>query len=396
MPIFATVSAGRKLARGIERQIEVRLQCCSLPLEGCTKEVHSDAAEIVRPSVFQSEEIKEPQMPSLGSRPLPLSPPFQPPPTFMKFLEGIYLVTSGGYLLSAPNGGGHIGDDAIQTQFKYAVGTSNTPPSVIGAFELFNLWTIPTGQFAFQTSGGNFITAVGGGGRTTDVIHTDALGIDAWEAFQIVPTDPNGFSVAIRTKSYNLLTAVDGGGQTSNAIRSDATAARTWETFFIRKWGAPGSGYQYVIVDADTNQAIAARDGGGQTQNTIQFYGSGVPGLSSIDPSWTLFTFLLQSNGSYALQTLNGNYVTAVNSGGLDYGTTNTDNIHTDATVINTWEQFRFIPSDDGTFLIQTFDGHYLGKRTFGGSAEGEYSTDISDPGSAKKFWLVPPIFFEQ
>lgn len=312
-------------------------------------------------------------------------------PTFMKFLEGIYIVTSGGYLLSAPNGGGHIDDDAIQTQFKYVVGTPNTPPSVIGAFELFNLWTIPaTGQFAFQTSGGNFITAVGGGGRTTDVLHTDALGIDAWEAFQVIPTDPNGFSVAIRTKSYNLLTAVDGGGQTSNAIYSNAHGAGSWETFFIRKWGALGSGNQYLIFDTDTNQAIAARDGGGQTQNTIQFY------TGEFNPSWTLFTLLLQSNGSYAIQTVNGNYVTAVNSGGLDYGTTATDNIHTDATVINTWEQFRFIPSDDGTFLIQTFDGHYLGKRTFGGSAEGEYSTDISDPGSAKKFWLMPPIFFEQ
>jgi hypothetical protein len=54
----------------------------------------------------------------------------------------------------------------------------------------------------------------------------------------------------------------------------------------------------------------------------------------------------------------------------------------------------KFIPSDDGTYLFQTFNGTYLGKRTGGGNAEGEYSTGMSDLGSATKFWLVPAVFF--
>ena len=291
----------------------------------------------------------------------------QTPPTYMIVVRNVYLVTNGGYLLSASDGGGHITDDAIQTHFKYAVGTPDTAPSPLGTFESFNVWKISTGLFAFETSGGNFITAVSGGGRTTDVIHTDALGIDVWEEFRIAPTGSSGaFSVSIQTHSKNFLTAVGMGGKTTNAILSDAVAVGTWENFFVRKWHQDFGAIEYFIVDANKNQAIAARGGGGQTQNTIQFVGeSGVP----LD--WARFTLLLQSDGSFALRTVNGHYLTAVNGGGLDYGTTQTDNIHTDATVAKAWEQFRFIQSDDGTFLIQTVSGYYLGKAPTAGVPRG-------------------------
>jgi hypothetical protein len=39
------------------------------------------------------------------------------------------------------------------------------------------------GKYALQTSTGNYLTAVGGGGRITDVIHSDATQINAWETF---------------------------------------------------------------------------------------------------------------------------------------------------------------------------------------------------------------------
>lgn len=42
------------------------------------------------------------------------------------------------------------------------------------------------GTCAFQTSNRHFLTAVGGGGRITNVIHTDATNIDAWEKFSSV------------------------------------------------------------------------------------------------------------------------------------------------------------------------------------------------------------------
>lgn len=320
-----------------------------------------------------------------SSRPQP-----QTPPGFTLSLESVYLLTDGSYLLSATNGGGDISDDAIQTRFKYSLGSGLTTPSVIGAYELFNVFKGSTDQVAFQTVNGNFITAVSGGGRITDVLHTDAVNVAAWEEFRIVTTGSSGaFSLSIQTNSNNFLTAVGLGGQTANAIHSNATTIGTWETFFIRKFGDLRIGdSQYFIVDTNKNQAIAARGGGGQTQNTIQYFGT--------ESAWARFTLVPQSNGSYALRTINDNYVTAVNGGGLDYGSTNSDNIHTDATIVGTWEQFRFIPSDDGSYIIQTVDGHYLGKRTFGGAAEGEYSTDISDLGAASKFWLIPTTFFQQ
>ncbi len=317
----------------------------------------------------------------------------QTPLGFTLLLESVYLLTDGGYLLSATNGGGDTGPDAIQTQFKYSLGSGTTTPSVIGAYELFNVFTNANGQLAFQTVNGNFITAVSGGGRTTDVIHTDAVSVAAWEEFRIAQTGASGaFSVSIQTSSNNFLTAVGSGGKTTDAIHSDATAVQAWETFFVRKFGNLSLGdSQYFIIDTTKGQAIAARNGGGQTQNTIQFAGTN----SNVPLIWARFTLVPQSNGSYALRTIFDNYVTAVNSGGLDSGTDSTDNIHTDATVAKTWEQSRFVPSDDGSYIIQTFDGHFLGQRTSGGAAQGEYSTDISDLSLARKFWLIPTAFFQ-
>src|ERR1700730_4404134 len=37
---------------------------------------------------------------------------------------------------------------------------------------------------SFQTFNGHYLTAVGGGGRTTDVIHTDAVRVGSWERFK--------------------------------------------------------------------------------------------------------------------------------------------------------------------------------------------------------------------
>jgi hypothetical protein len=319
--------------------------------------------------------------------------PPTPPPGFTLLLYSVYFLTDGGYILSATNGGGDIGEDAIQTQFKYSLGSGTTAPSVIGANELFNVFKNANGQLALQTANGNFITAVNGGGLTADVLHTDAVTAAAWEEFRIAHTGGSGtFSVSIQTNSNNFLTAVGLGGKTTNAFHSDATKVGSWETFFVRKFGdlSVGDG-QYFIVDTSKNQAIAASYGGGQTQNAIQFFGTN----GKVDQAWAEFLFVPQSNGSYALRTIDDNYVTAVNSGGLATGTSTTDNIHTDATVASTWEQFRFVPSDDGSYLIQCFDGHFLGKRTSGGSAEGEYSTNISNLTAASKFWLVPTAFFQ-
>ena len=43
----------------------------------------------------------------------------------------------------------------------------------------------PVHGCVFQTANGHYLTAVGGGGRTTDTIHSDATRVGAWEKFTV-------------------------------------------------------------------------------------------------------------------------------------------------------------------------------------------------------------------
>lgn len=130
---------------------------------------------------------------------------------------------------------------------------------------------------AFRTFDGHFLTAVDGGGRTTEVIHSDATTALAWEKFVLVNASDN-VHVGLKTFNGHFLTAVDGGGRTTNVIRSNETQLRTWEGFRLIHIG----------------------------------------------------------NGVYNVQTSDGrHYLTAVNGGGLTI-----DVVHTDATVPSAWEQF--------------------------------------------------------
>jgi len=124
----------------------------------------------------------------------------------------------------------------------------------------------------------NFLTAVGGGGRTTDVIHTDATVARSWETFTLVDAG-DGVHVGIKTVSGNFLTAVGGGGRTTDVIHSDATVLRSWEKFSVIRFGGDG----------------------------------------------------------FAIQTVNGHFLTAVGGGGRT-----TDVIHSDATQVQAWELFLF------------------------------------------------------
>ncbi|GCE30424.1 hypothetical protein KDA_59080 [Dictyobacter alpinus] len=140
----------------------------------------------------------------------------------------------------------------------------------------------PTGTTtgcAFLTNNGHFLTAMNGGGGTTDSIRTNETSIRSWEKFSIVGLGTTGY--AIQTSNHNWLTAVNGGGVglgSTDAIHTNATVTRSWEIF------------QLV----------------------------------------TLF-----SANQYAIQTSNGNYVTAVDGGGRK-----SETIHTDATRLGSWEIF--------------------------------------------------------
>ena len=133
---------------------------------------------------------------------------------------------------------------------------------------------------SFQAYDGHYLTAVGGGGRTSDVIHTDATKVGSWERFELIDLGPSaaGLRRGIRTASGNYLSAVSAGGRVTDVLHSNAVSLQEWETF----------------------------------------------------------TLVQLSNYEFAIRTYNGHYLTAVNSGGLTQ-----EAIHSDATRIGTWETFR-------------------------------------------------------
>lgn len=131
---------------------------------------------------------------------------------------------------------------------------------------------------SIQTANGHVLTAVGGGGRTSDVLHTDATRAQGWEKFVLEDLGEGNSTYGFRTKTGNYLTVVGGGGRSSDVIHSNATQIQAWERIRL---GALG-------------------------------------------------------NGWYSLQTVNGHYLTANNGGGLI-----NDAIHSDATEVRGWEKFK-------------------------------------------------------
>ena len=135
-----------------------------------------------------------------------------------------------GHYLSAIGGGGRT-TDVIETN-----------RTVASTWETFTLVTsgddsLPI-RYGIRTSNGNWLTAVSGGGRTTDVIHSNATVLQAWEKFNFVPLSPGGgssFWAAIQTIDGHYLTAVNSGGIGSafEAIHSNATQIQAWERFFF-------------------------------------------------------------------------------------------------------------------------------------------------------------------
>jgi hypothetical protein len=83
-----------------------------------------------------------------------------------------------------------------------------------------------------------YVTGVGGGGVTTNAIHTDATLIQVWGKFCFIngcPTDPN---FSIQTINGHLLTAQ--GGHPANAIRTNETSVNACELFAFRRQSGPG------------------------------------------------------------------------------------------------------------------------------------------------------------
>jgi hypothetical protein len=104
-----------------------------------------------------------------------------------------------------------------------------------------DVWNTLPGEFAFRTLKGFYVTAIGGGGRTTEpMVVTAATSAGAWEKFRLSvmdPPPPNDKS--IQTSGGRYLTAVSGGGRTSDVLHTDATQVRDWEKFRVSTHSRP-------------------------------------------------------------------------------------------------------------------------------------------------------------
>lgn len=146
---------------------------------------------------------------------------------------------------------------------------------------------------------------------------------------------------SLQTSNGHFVTAVNGGGlggpdsgPASIALHTDATSVGPWETFTCVNVGPDKMAFQTFT---------------GNYVTAVDYGGIGGPN-SSASPihtdatkagPWEIFTIVWLPLGKCALQTEDGHYVTAVNGGGWGgQDTANKYPIHTNATAIGPWEIF--------------------------------------------------------
>src|SRR5215831_13371540 len=99
-----------------------------------------------------------------------------------------------------------------------------------------------------QSFDGHYLSAIGGGGRTTDAIETNRTVPSTWETFTLVSTF-SGYG--IKTSNGNLLTAVGGGGRTTDVIETNRTVLQGWEKFSLVPLATDGRTGWYAIQTFD-------------------------------------------------------------------------------------------------------------------------------------------------
>ncbi len=283
------------------------------------------------------------------------------PPGGLQPLDGhfAFSTTLKDTFITATGGGGHTTD------------VIHTDATVPRSWEFFRLWTAEGSEFyALQTIDGHFVTAVDAGGRTTDTIHTDATSVASWELFNLVrlygPIEEGGIFVGFGLKTTRgfFLTAVGGGGHNSgDTIHTDATVPdtylnRSWELFTPWRGSQFGTGSTYGILIWGGNGPDQADLRGWM----VAWGGGGDPDPYALQlaeegeyPNEIAWTLLRQSDGTYALQTFNGTVLSAV--GGPGVGGFRSD---TPVDSIGDSEKFTFEDQGDFTVCIKTFNGTYI------------------------------------
>jgi len=341
--------------------------------EGTGQPPSGEVQERAVPRVSPSQGMVTPQV----APPRTMAPGVPATPLSISALPGHFAIgTYRGNYLTAVDGGGRI-VDVVRTNVTTA-----------GPWEQYRLFLVLGSgvpqQYAIQTASANYLTAVGVGGQTADPLHTDAKQVQSWETFRFYLDPSTGFH-AIQTVGMNYLTALGGGGHADPpAVHTDAAKVDNWEKFHLWKCGDLSTNWYYEIWVPYNGTLLMAVGGGGRTKDALHAY-------EAPHDNWGRFQLIRQDDGSYAIRTFNGNYITAVGGGGLASGTPDSDNLHTDATQIKSWEKFRFIDMGDCTYAIQTVSGYYFGfpPSTILPGPLAQFTTRISDINHALKFRLI-------
>ena len=210
-------------------------------------------------------------------------------------------------------------------------------------------------------------------------------------ALALAQSDPLPGEFAFRTKNGFYLTAIDGGGRSAApTIITASTSAGPWEKFKILV-ANPALTYDKSFETA-TGNYVTAVNGGGMTSDALHTDATRILG-------WEQFRMNDLSSGNFAptyygLNTIGGRNVTAVGAGG-HYE----DAIHTDGFNLDTWEEFRPVKCGDlgsgfDYYIIPNVvpaDGWALSATDGGGRISGALYTDYGGrPGSTFKVLLQP------
>ena len=269
---------------------------------------------------------------------------------------------SGSYFVTAVGGGGKTTD---------VLHTDAVKPS---AWEKFTLWFVPsTGEYGIQTLNGEFLFATNGGAlaslfpfgnQEVDTIQSTAEYIIDYERFRISGTG----SFTIRTVRGFYLIAVGGGRQTDPpALYTNGTAA-TATYFGLLKSGDAGSGYSFGLVVAGGPATVSGRaySGGPLPIGSWVIVSNG----GDEDGSGGVPALTISPNADYAYEvqlTLirqnDGTDAFQTSSG--YYLTANgggvSGDFRTDAPQVGNWQKFTLTANNDCTYYVQTYNGYYLG-----------------------------------
>jgi hypothetical protein len=244
------------------------------------------------------------------------------------------------------------------------------------------VWDAFPGEFAMRTHKGYYL-AINGGGRATDpTVITASTSAGPWEKFRLAvmnPAPPNDKS--IQTASGNYLTAVNGGGMTANALHTDATQVRDWEQFRLLDLGAEGSVPTYFSIRTIRGNYLTAIGEGGNYEDAIHTDATQIK-------SWEQFRIVkcgdLGSEYQYTIIAADDQILTAVDGGGRSTkGDTIVQGGWFGYPPDGSWSRFKLMRQSDGSYALQTSNGtNYVTALGGGGQVQKFLPADCGFPGA--------------